>query len=59
MRKDLIGQVQTMIYEKKMFIPITGSGSYGVFVPRVKGNPYRIPPLIYFTAPFEDIELEK
>lgn len=59
MRKDLIVQVQTMIHEKKMFIPITGSGSYGAFGPRVKGNPYMIPPLIYFTAPFEDIELEK
>jgi hypothetical protein len=23
----------------------------------VKGNPYRVQPLIWFTAPFEDLEL--
>jgi hypothetical protein len=23
----------------------------------VKGNPYRIQPLVWFTAPFEDMEL--
>jgi len=23
----------------------------------VKGNPYRVQPLIWFTAPFEDMEL--
>lgn len=59
MRKDLIGRIQEMIYEKRMFVPITGSGSYGAFGPRVKGNPYRIPPVIHFTAPFEDIELNE
>lgn len=27
--------------------------------PRVKGNPFKIQPIIWFTAPFEDIELVK
>ena len=58
-RKEFIGRVQTMIHEKKMFIPITGSGSPSALHPKIKGNPYKIHPLIFYTTPFEDIELEK
>jgi ABC-type transport system substrate-binding protein len=57
LRKDLIERVQTMIYEKKMFIPLTGSGAPTALGPRVKGNPLKIPPLLWFSTPFEDIEL--
>ncbi len=57
LRKDLIGRVQTLIHEKTMFIPLTSNNSPAAFGPKVKGNPYRVQPLIWFTAPFEDIEL--
>ena len=58
-RKDLIGRVQRLIHEKTMFIFLTSSNSPAAFGPKVKGNPYKIQPLLYFTLPFEDIELEK
>ena len=56
-RKDLVGRIQKLIYEKTMFIPLTATNSPAAFGPRVKGNPYKIQPLIWFTAPFEDMEL--
>lgn len=56
-RKDLISRIQTLIHDRMMWIPLTGTTSPAAFSPRVKGNPYRIQPLIWFTAPFEDIEL--
>jgi len=56
-RKDLIGRVQRMIHEKTMFIFLTSSNSPAAFGPKVKGNPYKVQPLLWFTAPFEDIEL--
>jgi peptide/nickel transport system substrate-binding protein len=56
-RKELIGRVQTLIHEKTMFIPLTSNNSPAAFGPKVKGNPYRVQPLIWFTAPFEDLEL--
>jgi len=40
-----------------MFILLTSTNSPAAFGPRVKGNPYKIQPLIWFTAPFEDMEL--
>ncbi len=58
-RKELIIQVQKMIYERMMFIPLTDTNSPAAFGPRVKGNPYKIQPLIWFTSPFEEIELVK
>lgn len=57
-RKDLILRVQKMIHERAMFIPLVSTNSPAAFGPRVKGNPYKIQPLIWFTAPFEDMELE-
>jgi len=40
-----------------MFIPLTDTNSPAALGPRVKGNPYKVQPLIWFTAPFEDMEL--
>jgi peptide/nickel transport system substrate-binding protein len=58
-RKDVIARVQRLIHDKAMFLPLTSSNSPAAIGPRVKGNPYKIQPLIWWTAPFEDIELEK
>jgi peptide/nickel transport system substrate-binding protein len=56
-RKELIGRVQKMIYERTMWIPLTSTNNPTAFGPRVKGNPYKISAPIWFTAPFEDVEL--
>lgn len=56
-RKETVERIQRLIYDKTMFIPLTSTNSPAAFGPRVKGNPYRIQPLIWFTAPFEDMEL--
>ena len=56
-RKELIIQVQRMIHDRMMFIPLVDTNSPAAFGPKVKGNPYKIQPLIWFTSPFEDIEL--
>ncbi len=58
-RKELIMRVQKMIHERSMFVPLTDTNSPAGFGPRVKGNPYKIQPLVWFTAPLEDIELAK
>ena len=56
-RKDLVARIQNLIYERTMYIPLTDTNSPAAFGPRVKGDPYKIQPLIWFTAPFEDMEL--
>jgi peptide/nickel transport system substrate-binding protein len=56
-RNDLIKKLQKVIHEKRMFIPIVQLCSPTAFGPRVKGNPYKIQPILWFPAPFEDIEL--
>jgi hypothetical protein len=53
----LIANVQKLINERGMFIYLTSTNSPAAFGPRVKGNPYKIQPLVWFTAPFEDMEL--
>jgi len=58
-RKDVIARIQKLVYEKTMWLPLTSTNSPAAFGPRVKGNPYRVQPLLWITAPFEDIELEK
>jgi peptide/nickel transport system substrate-binding protein len=58
-RKEVIERIQRLIHEKTMFTPTTSTNSPAAIGPRVKGNPYRIQPIIWFTAPLEDIELEK
>ena len=57
-RKELIGRVQSLIQEKRMFVPLTNTNSPAAIGPKVKGNPYKIQPLIWFTAPMEEIEIE-
>ncbi len=58
-RKNLMGQIQKLIREKAMFLPLTTTNSPAAFGPRPKGNPYGIQPLIWFTCPFEDMELNQ
>jgi peptide/nickel transport system substrate-binding protein len=58
-RKDLISRIQKMTYDKTIWLPLTSTNSPAGFGPRVKGNPYKVQPLLWFTAPFEDIELAK
>ncbi len=58
-RKELVGNIQKMIHDRTMFIPLTSTNSPAAVGPRVKGNPWKIQPLIWFTAPFEDMELVK
>jgi peptide/nickel transport system substrate-binding protein len=57
LRKDLITKVQQLVYDKVMWISLTNTNSPAAIGPRVKGNPYKIQPMIWFTAPLEDIEL--
>jgi peptide/nickel transport system substrate-binding protein len=56
-RKDLIGQIQRLVQERTIFIPLRNSATPNAVGSKVKGDPYKIPPLIWFAAPFEDIEL--
>jgi len=57
-RKELTEKIQRMIHERTMWIPLTAVSSPAAFGPRVKGNPYKIQPFIWFTAPFDDMELK-
>jgi hypothetical protein len=41
-----------------MFLPLTSLTSPPAAGPRIKYNPFKTPSLIWFTAPFEDIELQ-
>ena len=59
LRKDIIARIQKEIHDRTMVIPLTSTKSAAAIGPRVKGNPYKVQPLIHFTAPFEDIELVK
>lgn len=56
-RKDLLDRIQNLMHEKTMMIPLTGINSPAAVGPRVKGNPYKIQPLIWWPGPLEDIEL--
>jgi ABC-type transport system substrate-binding protein len=56
-RKNLIAQVQKMMHDRAMVLPLTTTNSPAAFGPRPKGNPYKIQPLNWFTSPFEDMEL--
>jgi len=58
-RRDLMAQIQKMIHERTEFIPLTSTNSPAAAGPRVIGNPYKVQPLLWFTAPLEDIELAK
>jgi peptide/nickel transport system substrate-binding protein len=56
-RKDLIARIQGLIHEKTMYVPLTSTSTPNAYSLRVKGNPARIFPIIWFTTPFEDIEV--
>ena len=56
-RKKLIRQVQKMYHDKTMFIHMVGSTSPAAIGPRVKGNPWKVRPLMWWVAPMEDMEL--
>jgi len=56
-RKEIIGQIQKLIHDQAIYLPLTVTNSPAAFGPRVKGNPYKIQPILWFTAPFEDMEL--
>jgi peptide/nickel transport system substrate-binding protein len=56
-RKDLIAQIQKAIHERTLWISVSSSNSPAAVGPRVKGNPWRAQPIIWFTAPFEDVEI--
>jgi peptide/nickel transport system substrate-binding protein len=58
-RKDLISRIQNLVYDKTVWIPLTSTNSPAALGPRIKGNPYKIQPLVWITAPFEDIELSE
>jgi peptide/nickel transport system substrate-binding protein len=62
-RKDLIVTIQNLIQERSMFIPVNTTNSPAAVGPKVRGNPWKVQPPssfpIWFTAPFEDIELER
>jgi peptide/nickel transport system substrate-binding protein len=58
-RKEVMGKIQRLIHEKRMFVLLTTTTSPAALSLRVKGNPYKVQPLLWFPAPFEDIELVK
>ncbi len=58
-RRELIIRIQNLIHEKAMWLPLNRGGSPAAVSSRVKGDPWRVGPLLWFTAPFEDIELVK
>jgi peptide/nickel transport system substrate-binding protein len=62
-RRELITRIQELIHERTMWIPLVSNNSPAAIGPQVKGNPFKIQPPksypLWFTAPFEDIELEK
>jgi len=58
-RKELIGRIQRLIHEKTVFIPLTNTNSPAAVSPLVKGDPYKVQPLVWHTAPFEDMELNQ
>ena len=58
-RKELLGQMQTLIRDRAIYLPINDAKSVCAFGPNVKGNPFRIQPLMWVTVPFENMELVK
>jgi peptide/nickel transport system substrate-binding protein len=57
-RKELIMKIQKSMQDRTMFINMTYSTTpVGWVTKKIKGNPFRIVPPIWFVGPFEDIEL--
>ena len=63
LRKDLLARVQSLIHEKTLWILLTATNIPTILSPKVQGNPFKIQPPktypIWFTVPFEDIEMGK
>ena len=56
-RKERIARIQRMMHEKTMFIFLTDTNTPAAVGPKLKDNAWRIDPFIWFTSPFEDIEI--
>lgn len=58
-RKDLVGRIQKIIYDKTVSIPVTRADIQSAAGPRLKGDPFKVHPLAWWPAPVEDIELNE
>ncbi len=58
-RNDLLTRIQRLIYDKTMYLFITYTTAPVGLGSKVKGNPFKVSAPIWFTAPFEDIELNE
>jgi peptide/nickel transport system substrate-binding protein len=58
-RKELILKIQQIINEKTMFIYTVGTTTPSALGPRLKGNPFKLQPLLYWAGPMEDFELNE
>jgi len=58
-RKELIGRIQKLIYDRTMVIPLIRASTPSAFGPRVKGNPYKFRDVfpLFWPCPLEDLEL--
>jgi hypothetical protein len=57
-RKDLIGRIQRLIYERVMYLPLSSTGSLNAVGPRVKGDPWKNERVLGFPCSYEDMEIE-
>jgi peptide/nickel transport system substrate-binding protein len=59
-RKELIGNIQRIIHDKTMCLPITQTNMIAGSIPRrIKENPFKVQPLAWWPAPVEDIEMNE
>ena len=58
-RKDLMIRLQWLIHDKTMFIPVTTANMPTAVSMKVKGNPFKVQPLLSLAGPMEDIELTR
>ncbi len=58
-RKDLIGRIQRIMYDRTMLLPLIEATAPSAVGPRVKGNPFMMhkPFPLWFPCPMEDLEL--
>ena len=58
-RKDLIGRIQKIMYDRTMLLPLIEATAPSAVGPRVKGNPFKMykPFPLWFPCPMEDLEL--
>jgi ABC-type transport system substrate-binding protein len=60
-RKDLIGRIQKIMYDKAMLVTLCENRSPAAYGPRLKGSPYGIQGgyPIWYPTPMEDLELNE